>query len=156
MTTTSAFAGRRSALRLPKVDTRLVVGLLLVALSVLGGLRLASTSDDRVAVYAVTRDLPADHVLTADDVRVARIEASDSVVDGLVVARHAPPVGRVLRFPLAEGGLLATSVLVHQSSDGREITVPIEADHALGGALARVIASTSSAASTRAPRSPRR
>ncbi len=35
MTTAGAFAGRRTSLRLPKVDTRLVVGLLLVALSVL-------------------------------------------------------------------------------------------------------------------------
>jgi Flp pilus assembly protein CpaB len=138
VTTASAFARRSPALRLPKVDTRLVVGLLLVALSVLGGLRLASTADDTVAVYAATRDLPADHVLTRDDVRVTRVGASDTVIDGLVSARHAPPVGRVLRFPIAEGGLLAGANVggAHAGADGREITVPIGADHALGGALA--------------------
>jgi Flp pilus assembly protein CpaB len=138
MTSASALGGRRPSLRWPKVDTRLVVGLLLVVLSVLGGLRLASTADDTVAVYAATRDLPADHVLTRDDVRVTRIAASDGVLDGLVPARHAPPIGRTLRFPLAEGGLLArTSVGADGArATGREITVPIGADHALGGALA--------------------
>jgi Flp pilus assembly protein CpaB len=138
VTTASALAGRRTTLRLPKVDTRLVIGLLLVALSVLGGLRLASTADDTVAVYAATRDLPADHVLARDDVRVTRIGASDTVLDGLLPVRHAPPIGRVLRFPVSEGGLLADANVgtTRSVADGREITVPIGADHALGGALA--------------------
>jgi Flp pilus assembly protein CpaB len=120
------------------VDTRLVVGLLLVALSVLGGLRLASSADDTVAVYAASRDLPADHVLTRDDVRVTRVGASDTVLDGLVAVRHAPPIGRVLRFPVSDGGLLAAANVgaARAVADGREITVPISADHALGGALA--------------------
>jgi hypothetical protein len=136
VTTLAALAGRGHALRLPKVDTRLVVGLLLVALSVLGGLRLAATSEQTVAVYAAARDLPADHVLTAKDFRITRIHASDDTLAGLVVAtKGSPPVHRVLRFPLAEGGLVATSTLGGVASRGREITVPIGADHALGGAL---------------------
>jgi Flp pilus assembly protein CpaB len=137
MTTASAVSGGRLSLRWPKVDTRLVVGLLLVTLSVLGGLRLASTADDTVGVYAATRDLPADHVLKRDDVRVTQIRASDSVLDGLVVARRVPPIGRALRFPLAEGALLQTGAVGTSGvrATGREITVPISADHALGGAL---------------------
>lgn len=138
MTTASALAGRRTRLRLPKIDTRLVVGLLLVALSVLGGLRLASTADETVPVYTASRDLPADHVLTRDDLRVARIGASESVLDGLVPARRRPPIGHVLRVPVAEGGLLADANVgaARAVAAGREITVPIGADHALGGALA--------------------
>jgi Flp pilus assembly protein CpaB len=136
MTTVAARAARRSALRLPKIDTRLVVGLLLVALSVLGGLRLAATSDRTVPVYAAARDLPADHVLHAGDLEVTRIHAPDSVVDGLVsAAGGSPPVHRLLRFPLAEGGLIAAATLGGVASGGREITIPIGSDHALGGAL---------------------
>jgi Flp pilus assembly protein CpaB len=137
MTTASAVSGGRLSLRLPKVDTRLVVGLLLVVLSVLGGVRLASTADDTVGVYTATRDLPADHVLTRGDVRVTQIRASDSVLDRLVLAGKAPPVGRALRFPLVEGGLLQTGAVGESGAraTGREITVPISADHALGGAL---------------------
>src|SRR3954452_16457484 len=109
MTTASALAARRTSLRLPKVDTRLVVGLLLVALSVLGGLRLASSADDTVAVYAATRDLPADHELPGGDVRPPRVGAPAAVRAGLVPARHAPPIGRILRFPVSAGNLLAAT-----------------------------------------------
>jgi hypothetical protein len=127
---------RRRTLRLPKLDTRLVVGLLLVALSVIGGLRLASTSDRTVAVYAAARDLPADHVLVASDFRITHIRASEEVLGGLVKADAAsPPVHRVLRYPVGEGGLVSTATLGGVASTGREITVPIGSDHALGGAL---------------------
>lgn len=136
VSTLTAFVGRSSALRLPKIDARLVVGLLLVALSVLGGLRLAATSDQTVAVYAAARDLPADHVLTAADLRTTRIHAPDDVLDGLVSAANGnPPVHRLLRFPLAAGGLVTAATLGGVASEGREITVPIGSDHALGGAL---------------------
>lgn len=135
MTTLSAPAERRPALRLPRLDARLVVGLLLVALSVLGGLRLAATADDTVAVYTATRALPANHVLTPGDLRATRIRATDDVLDGLVSASRRPPVDRVLRFPVTDGGLLARATLGDAASEGREITVPISADHALGGAL---------------------
>jgi len=136
VTALSALAERGAAIRFPKIDTRLVVGLLLVALSVVGGLRLAATSDDTVAVFVAARDLPADHVLAAGDLSTTRINASDDVLGGLVLATGArPPVGRLLRFPLADGGLVGAATLGGAASKGREITVPIGADHALGGAL---------------------
>jgi hypothetical protein len=136
MTALAALTNRSHALRLPKIDTRVVVGLLLVALSILGGLRLASTSDNTVPVYVAAKDLPADHVLTPGDFRITRIHASADTLAGLVVAtKGSPPVHRVLRFPVAEGGLVATSTLGGVASRGREITVPIGSDHALGGAL---------------------
>jgi Flp pilus assembly protein CpaB len=136
VTALTALAERGAALRLPKIDTRLVVGLVLVALSVLGGLRLAATSDDTVAVFVAARDLPADHVLVAGDLRTARIHASEDILGGLMLAARArPPVDRVLRFPLAEGGLVGAGTIGGVASKGREITVPIGSDHALGGAL---------------------
>ena len=132
----AGIASRASALRLPKLDARLVVGLLLVALSVIGGLRLAATSDETVAVYAAARDLPADHVLVAGDLRVTRINADDDVLDGLIGATNGdPPIHRVLRSSVTAGGLVATAALGGVESKGREITVPISSDHALGGAL---------------------
>jgi Flp pilus assembly protein CpaB len=136
VTALTARAVRGAALRLPKVDTRLVVGLLLVALSVLGGLRLAATSDETVAVFVAARDLPADHVLTAGDLGTAQIHASDDVLGGLVLATASrPPIGRVLRFPVVDGGLVGAAALGGVASKGREITVPVGSDHALGGAL---------------------
>jgi hypothetical protein len=134
--TLTTVPARGLARRLPKVDARLVVGVLLVGLSVLGGLRLAATSQQTVAVYAAARDLPADHVLTAGDLRTTRIRATDDVMASLVPATTGgPPVNRVLRFPVAEGGLVGAATLGGVASRGREITVAIGADHALGGAL---------------------
>jgi Flp pilus assembly protein CpaB len=136
VTALTGLAARTSSLRLPKVDARLVVGLLLVALSVIGGLRLAATSDETVAVYAAARDLPADHVLVAGDLRVTRINADDDVLGGLIAAASGnPPLRRVLRASVVEGGLVATAALGGVESKGREITVPISSEHALGGAL---------------------
>ena len=129
--------GSRS--RLPKVDTRLVVGLLLVALSVLGGLRLAATADDTVAVYTATaRSARRITCSLAGDLRPTRIQASDDVLDRLVpaAARRAP--GRPgVALPARRGRARRrrASARRRRASKGREITVPIGADHALGGAL---------------------
>jgi Flp pilus assembly protein CpaB len=136
VTTLAASPSRRLTQRLPKLDTRLVVGLLLVALSVIGGLRLAAGADHTVAVYTATRDLPADHVLVAGDIGTTRIQASDEVLDRLVrVSGTGALTDRVLRFPLAEGDLVAGAGLGRVAREGREITVPIAPEHALGGAL---------------------
>lgn len=136
VTALAALTQRGAAIRLPKVDTRLVVGLLLVALSVIGGLRLSATSDETVAVFVAARDLRADHVLTAGDLGTTRINASDQVLGSLIrVGDSRPPVGRMLRFPLVEGSLVGAGTLGEVASRGREITVPIGSDHALGGAL---------------------
>ena len=135
MTTLTSFAGKGLTLRLPKVDSRLVVGLLLVALSVLGGLRLAASSDSTVAVYAAARDLPANHVVTAGDLRITKVHVSPEVLNGLLPASRAVPIDRVVRFPVAAGGLVSATTLGAAATKGREITIPIGADHALGGAL---------------------
>ena len=59
-TTTSAddaAAPRRVGWSSPAADVRLVVGVLLVLLSVAGGIRLVASLDDTTPVYAATRDL---------------------------------------------------------------------------------------------------
>ena len=120
--------------RMPRVDVRLVVGVLLVAVSVVGGLRFAAAADSTVAVVAVARALAANHVLTPDDLVVERIHASDAVLDGLVRSdRLAELRGRVLLFPVAADGLLQEDAVAARPRQGREITVPVTPEHALGG-----------------------
>ena len=113
MTTLTASPGRRWSRRLPRVDTRLVVGLLLVALSVLGGLRLAASGErDASSVYTAARDLPANHVVGPGDLATTQLHASNAVLDRLVrVQPGAEPTDRVLRFPVAEGDLVAAAAL---------------------------------------------
>lgn len=126
----------RRAWRLPRLDARVTIGLVLIAVSVLGGLRLLAAADHTVAVWAASRDLPAEHVLGPDDVRVARVHASPEVL-GRLVRSESSLAGRVLRFPVERGGLLAASSLGRNPRSGREITVPVAPEHALGGAVHR-------------------
>ena len=120
--------------RMPRVDVRLVVGVLRIALSVGGGLRFAAAADSTVGVVALARDVPANHVLTGEDLVVRRIHASDSVLDGLVPSDALSTVrGRVLLFPLAADGLLPRGAIAVEPRQGREITVPVTPEHALGG-----------------------
>jgi Flp pilus assembly protein CpaB len=133
---TVAVLSRLGVGRRLRVDTRLVVGLALVLVAVVGGLRLAAAADDTVAVLAAARDLPANHVLQASDLRVARVRASGGVLDGLVRATDLVDArGRVLLYPLRADGLLTSAGLVAAPSEGREITVPVTPEHALGGRI---------------------
>lgn len=126
---------RRPGVHLPRVDARLVVGIALVGVSILGGLRLSSREDHSVGVYRAVADLPSGHVLTRADLEPTRLTADGVVLDRLLRADAGPPVGRVLREPLAAGALLTGDALGASAPEGRAVTVPVSADHALGGAI---------------------
>ncbi len=120
--------------RMPRVDTRIVVGVLLVVISVIGGFRLAAAADHTVGVVALRRDLAANHVLVAGDLVVTRVHVSDAVLDGLVRSGGLSELpGRVLLFPVPADGLLAENAVAAHPRQGREITVPVTPEHALGG-----------------------
>lgn len=90
---TSSVAGGgapRAARRLQRPgwrDLRLVVGVLLVLLSVAGGLRLVSSLDDSTPVYAAARDLLPGQQITEDDVVTVPVRMGEQLgeyVDGSV------------------------------------------------------------------------
>jgi Flp pilus assembly protein CpaB len=127
---------RRTGTGLRRVDTRLVVGLVLVVVSVAGGLALFSAADHTVPVLAASRDLAAGHVVAARDVQVARVRVDPGVLHGLVRGEHKDAlIGKVLLQPVAGNGLIASSVVGRQGSTAHEMTVPIISEHALGGSL---------------------
>ena len=69
------------------------------------------------------------------DLRRTPVHVESGVLDRLVRADAASPAGKVLRFPIAAGTLVSSSALGSRREPGREITIPITPDHALGGAL---------------------
>jgi hypothetical protein len=92
------------------LDTRLLLGLLLVLVSVVLGARLLAGADSRVEVWSVTRDLGADTPLSRDDVTATSVNLSGAThrylsagqdPDGLVLTR---PVGRGELLPAAAVG----------------------------------------------------
>ncbi len=79
-------------------DGRLVLGVLLVAVTALAGAKLLSSADDTTTIWAAKHDLPAGTKLTGDDLTTVRVRftsgddankyvAADADLKGLVVAR---------------------------------------------------------------------
>ena len=79
-------------------DGRLVLGVLLVAVTALVGAKLVSSADDTVAVWAAKRNVPAGSTLSADDLTSTRVRftsedtssqyvPADTALDGLVAVR---------------------------------------------------------------------
>ena len=121
-------------LRLPALDARVIGGVVLVAISIVGGLRLTRGPEPAVQVYVAAADLDAGHVLTADDLDIGDVRGAPALVRGLVrIGRGGPPVGRSLRVPLREGSALSLDALGPGVGVAREITIPVTPDHALGG-----------------------
>lgn len=121
-------------LRMPSVDARVVGGVVLVAISIVGGLRLTRAPEPATRVYVAAADLDAGHVLSSADLTVAEVRGTPSLLGGLARSGPAgPPIGRALRVPLREGAAVSVDALGAAVAAGREITIPVTPDHALGG-----------------------
>ncbi|CAB4793702.1 MAG: hypothetical protein F2723_09100 [Actinobacteria bacterium] len=120
-------------LRLP--DARVGVGVLLVAVSVLGGLRLSGASESSVAVLSAGSSLASGHQIEARDLVLTSVSVEASVGATLIRAEDQRSViGRVVARPVQSGSLLTTRDLGRANESLREITVPVTPEHALGGA----------------------
>lgn len=110
-------------------NPRLLIGLALVAGSVLVGARLMAAADDTVTVWAVTADQPAGARLTEDDVEARRVRfADDRTAVGYLRASQALPDGSLDR-PVSAGELLPRSALSRESEqDVVEVPVSVAAD----------------------------
>lgn len=88
-------------------NPRLLLGLLLVAASVVGGARVLAGADDTVAVWTSTRDLPDGATLAEADLGRERIRFPDQeAADGYLSADEPAPVGAVLDRRVGAGELL--------------------------------------------------
>lgn len=123
-------------LRLPTIDARVVGGVVLVAVSVIGGLGLSADPEPTTPVYVAATDLDAGHVLTSKDLKVAELRAPVSTLNGLArPSRGGRPVGRSLQTRLRANATVGLDGLGPTAPAGREITIPVTPDHALGGAV---------------------
>jgi Flp pilus assembly protein CpaB len=131
--TTVVTAVRR--LRRPAIDARVVTGIVLVAVSVVGGIRLTRGPEPGIPVFVAVSDLDAGHVLTRADLTTVSVRAAHGVIAGLERADRGAPVGRVLRTPVRAGAAIPVDALGGSIPAGREVTIPVTSDHALGGAI---------------------
>ncbi|NLG20933.1 MAG: hypothetical protein GX555_05800 [Actinomycetales bacterium] len=118
---------RARRLRLPGWrDTRLLVGLLLVLLSVAGGVRLVSSLDQTTAVYAAARPILPGQEVGSDDVLPVQVRMDAPMASYLDGTQPLAP-GTVALRQVAEGELVPAGALgsASQARD-KTVTVPID------------------------------
>lgn len=114
------------------LDGRTLLGVALVATSVAAGLLFWSSASDSTAVLVASRDIPAGHVIQADDLSVARVRLEGNLSSLAIredeleqvtgrTAGTAVHVGEMVVWPdLASGVVIGPNDVA--------ITVPVEAD----------------------------
>ena len=112
------------------LDTRLVLGVLLVLVSVVVGARVLSSADRSQLVWSARSDLAAGTSLTAGDLRPSQVRLFDAS-GSYLPATADPPVGYVLDRPIARGELLPRQALARPGDDVdlRLVTVPVLPGH---------------------------
>ncbi|GAB3656515.1 hypothetical protein GCM10027596_10810 [Nocardioides korecus] len=122
----SATRARRPGWRNP----RLLLGLVLVAGSVVLGARLMASADDTVGVWAVARDLPAGATVTGADLQRRQVRFPDAATaDAYLSSADAVPAGATLNRPVARGELLPRSTFAREAgTDLVEVPLSVAED----------------------------
>ena len=108
------------------LDTRLVLGVLLVLVSVVIGARVLSAADRSQLVWTTARDLAPGAELTADDVVAAPVRLFANA-ERYLSAEQPPPVGYVLSRALGADELVPRDALAApgRDLDFRYVTVNV-------------------------------
>lgn len=111
-------------------NPRLLLGIVLVAGSVVLGARLLAAADDTVGVWAVTRDLPAGAALDQADLEAQQVRFPDAdTADGYLAASDEPPGGATLNRAVSAGELLPRSAFAEDSArDLVEVPISVVSD----------------------------
>ncbi len=128
--TTSGRRWRTAAL--PHVDVRLLVGVVLVAAAVIGGVRLADQARITQPVVIAAHAIPAGHVISSDDLTTAQARL-DGPPAALAVAAPdlAALVGQTAQQAIPAGALVLRPDLGSVPTIGADqlaVTVPVNAD----------------------------
>ena len=111
-------------------NPRLLLGLLLVAGSVVLGARLLAAADDTVGVWAVSRDLPAGAALDRGNLTRRQIRFPDvATADRYLAAGSEIPGGATLNRAVSAGELLPRAAFADQQApDLVEVPISVLSD----------------------------
>jgi hypothetical protein len=105
-------------------DPRLLLGLVLVAVSVLVGARLVSPADAHTQVWSTTRALPVGWRLQRGDLELHEVRFGTSADAGHYLAARESPAGGVLSRALGSGELVPRGALA-SSQRSALVEVPL-------------------------------
>jgi len=119
------------------VNARTIGGVLLFCLAFLAGRQVLDAQRETVVVWAAARDLPADSVLGADDLRLIEAKLPSSQLSHYVMG-SSDLEGTIVTRALHAGELIPGSWVAPVASNGadRTMTIPVAIEHANGGVLA--------------------
>ena len=110
-------------------DPRILVGIVIVAASVLLGVRVLAAADNTVGVWALTKDLPAGTRINAGEVERVQIRFDDrDAADRYLSADQALPSSSVLQRAVGKGELLPRKALAGAGQALVEVPVSVEVD----------------------------
>lgn len=111
-------------------NPRLLLGIVLVAGSVVLGARLLAAADDTVAVWAVSADLPTGASVDESDLERRDVRFPDgATADGYVSADEGLPDGATLNREVSAGELLPRSAFARSSGEDLvEVPVSVVSD----------------------------
>ena len=128
------------ALRPPRrIDLRLVLGFLVMAVTITGSILFWGLTSDARPVVLATRDLPALAVLTPADLTVAQLRLDDTVYQAAIPgADLASLVGRPLAEPVHANQVLVRAQVAPRpplAPDQTAMTIPVAPEASVGGRL---------------------
>ncbi|MGE0600576.1 MAG: Flp pilus assembly protein CpaB [Dehalococcoidia bacterium] len=124
---------RRANVALPfHVDRRMLAGVLLVVVSLAGGLLLWRSATDTTPILVAARDIPPGHVLQRDDLRIGEARLDGSLASmALTESDLEAAVGRTTSTTIHAGELVVHPDLAAGpvlGADQVAVTIPVAAD----------------------------
>jgi hypothetical protein len=106
-------------------NPRLLLGLVLVATSVVVGARLMAAADDTVGVWVLARDLPEGATVADGDLERRQVRFPDApTADRYLAAADDLPADATLNRPVAAGELLPRAAIAEET-DADLVEVPV-------------------------------
>lgn len=100
-------------------DGRLLLGVLLVAITALAGAKLLSAADDTTAVWAAKRDIPIGTTISGDDLTTMNVRFTSDDAAGQYVAADAELKGLVVTRPISKGEFVPRGAATTKSDSER-------------------------------------
>lgn len=105
-------------------DGRLLLGVLLVAITALAGAKLLSTADDTTAVWAAKRDMPIGTTISGDDLTTMTVRFTSDSAAAQYVAADADLKGLVVTRPISKGEFVPRQAATTKS-DSQHTELPL-------------------------------
>jgi Flp pilus assembly protein CpaB len=118
------------------LNARTIAGLVLMVIAFVGGQRILRDARTTVSFWSAAADLPRGAELTTSDLVPAEVRLPGSVAERYV-GTEAALEGAVLERAVTKGELIPSAWIATglPSIAGREMTIPVAPEHAVGGSL---------------------